>query len=186
MINKKTFTIFIVLIANNVYAASGGHGSDSGIPTIVWWQLANVVTLFIGLIYIGKKSTIEFFKGRAELFKEQFNKSQAIKKEAEAHYSEIKQRLDKLNATSEESILRAKAEALDLQKNILTEAEIVAKRIKDDAQRVISVENNKAKVKIATELIKSTIHESKQMLQSDLADSDHKNLQNKFINQVGV
>ena len=132
-----------------------------------------------------RKSAVTSFEIK-EKFEEQAKKSQAVKVEAEAQYADIKNRLDQLTLTADESVQRAKAEAADMRKQMLADAEAIAKRLKDDAQKTAEIEASKAMNKLRDQLVADSLQAASVLLSKDISEADHKKLQSNFSKEIGV
>lgn len=183
---KIILIISLLLIRNICFASSSAEHHQDGIPTVVWWQFANVIVLFGGLYYLTKESAKEFFKTRKEKFEDQAEKSQAVKIEAEAQYADIKNRLDQLTLSADESVQRAKAEAADMRRQMLADAELIAQRLKDDAKKTAEIEASKAVNKLRDQLVADSISAATTLLAKDVSQNDHNKLQSNFSKEIGV
>lgn len=184
---KLLLNALISLTPALAIAASGGHGGhDVGIPTVVLYQLINVVILVAGLIYFTKDSIVTFFKDRKAQYLEAAQKSAFAREQAEREFVDIKTKLAQLDATRAESLNKAQAHANDMKKQILDEAQAVTKRIKDDAQLTVKLEVERAQRDLRQQLLKDSVEAARTVLTKDLGNADQQKLQKDFINHVGV
>lgn len=183
---KKWFAFLLVMGASIAFAA-GGHGEHGGevhVPKVVLYQLINVLILFGGLFYFLKNVVIKFYADRKANYLSAAQKSQAAREEAEKQFVEVKNKLDKLEATTDESISRAKAEAVDMKNDLIKEAQEVAARIKKEAEQTAKIEIQKAQTQLREQLLKDSIEAAKAVLSKDIGSADHQKLQSEFVNKV--
>lgn len=181
---------FFTLIILNGACALALANSDSGhhedlIPwTTVFYQTINVTMLLAGLIYFGRKPITAFFKGKKDSFIAASEKSASVRKTAEHTQMEIKVRLTKLESTADESIARAKAEAADIRKALLAEAEALSKRIQKEAEAAAKLEIAKAKNSLRQQLLQESVESSRNNLAAKVSSADHQRLQGDFIDNI--
>ena len=166
----------------------GGHGEEGGhdgIPTkIIIYQTINVVLLIIGMIYFLREPLKKYFQERRSLFLSEAKKAEAARKAAEQERMDIQVRLSKLESTADESIERARAEAADMKKQLIAEAEALSKRIREEAQEAARLEAEKAKNQIREALIKESLETARTQLTARVTPEDHQRLQSHFINNI--
>lgn len=177
-----------ILLAGQTVMASEAHGHGGGldehtIKTIIY-QAINVALIIVGLTYFLKNSVRTFFKSRQSDFVALAEKSQATRKAAELEHQEIKHRLAKLEDGAGESISRARAEAVDLKKSIVAEGELLAKRIRDEAQSAAKLEVERAKQELRQDLIAEAFLNARSQIQTKVSSEDHRRLQSEFINNI--
>lgn len=182
---NKWFAFLLVLGASTAYAASGGeHGGEVHVPKVVLYQAINVVLLFGGLYYFLKKPVVKFYADRKENYLAAAKKSQTAREEAEKQFVDIKHKLNQLEATTDESISRARAEAVDMKQALIKEAQEAAARIKNEAEQTAKIEIQKAQTHLREQLLKDSIEAAKAVLSKDIGSADHQKLQSEFVNKV--
>ncbi len=187
---KYLISTFFVLAAQAALAASeGGHGEAHGdahaIPTkLIIYQTINVVAMLVGLVIVLKKPLQTYFQEKREGFLSAAKKAEAARKAAEQERMDIQTRLSKLESTADESISRARAEAADMKKQLIADAEATAKRIRDEAASAAKLEVERAKSELREMLIKESLEASRQQLSSKISADDHKRLQTDFIQNI--
>lgn len=166
---------------------AGGHGAEhSGVPVVVLYQAINVAIILGAGIYFGKQKVVEFFLHKRTSFLQAQEKAQGVLRQAEHEHHEVKTRLDKLKVTREESISKAKADAIDLRKQIVKDAQVLAKKLQDEALLSAKIEVERAKHHLKEQLIKEAFELSKKDLSSKATSDDQKKLQEDFISKVQV
>ncbi|MES3036805.1 MAG: ATP synthase F0 subunit B [Bdellovibrionota bacterium] len=175
------------LLVTKVFAASGGHDAghdEHGVPTVVFWQAANILVLFGALFFLLRKKVVEFFAARRAQFVQEAAKSQLIQQEAEKNYLELSHKLDILTSTSQESIERARAQAADMKKDTIREAQEMAAKLLRDSKENMRLEWEKAKNQLRHKAMLTAVSDAKKLLQKDVGQTDHKNLQDKFATSI--
>lgn len=175
---KIAFLFLVTVMSSFALAEGGSH--QAGIPHSVYWQTLNLVILFGGLIYFIKDTLKKLFSDRQKTFVETAQKSKKAEEEAEKQLLDIKHKLDMLNSTKEESLARAKAEAVDHKKNLMQEAQTVAERIKKETKESVRLEGQRAFNQLKKQTIEESIAMSRKVLVTDIGAQDHQKLQNDF------
>jgi F-type H+-transporting ATPase subunit b len=187
---KFFVTTLLALFFSTLAQASAGegpHGTDhGGIPTVVFYQAINVSIIIAVGVYLGRQKIVDFFHNKRNEFLQAQEKAQGILRLAEQEHHEVKTRLDKLKVTREESLSKAKADAVDLKRQILRDAESLAKKLKDEAILSSKIEIERAKHQLKEQLIREAFELSKKDLSSKATSDDQKKLQEDFISKVQV
>ncbi len=168
--------------ANEEHAAHGAGLDEQTLKTIIY-QAINVGALIAGLIYFLRKPVQEFFKNKRELFVVAAQRAQSARQAAEEERSQIQIRLNKLESTADESISRAKADALDMKNQLIADAMAASKRIQEEAALAAKQEVQRAVNHLREELIKESIALSRGQLNT-VAPDDQARLQGNFINNM--
>lgn len=182
---KSIYFALTLLASGAAHAASGGHG-DGGIPAAVYWQALNFVLFAALLWFLLRKKVPAYFKERAANFNMALAKAEKARLEAEAQKREIEQRLKTLQASADQSVAQAKAEAEELRKKILREAEELSVRMKEDARRTAEIELQRAKTELREEVLAQAVTAAKQILSEKIAETDQKRLQSEFVEKIQV
>ena len=176
----------MIAVTENVFAASGG-GHAEGIPyKTVMYQAINFVMLVGLLVYLLKKPLKLFFTEKKQNFLKAAEKAEQIQKIAEQEHLQIKVKLTKLQSTTDESIAKARAEASDLKKQLIAEAQATAKRVELETKTAIELELTKAKQHLREQLIQEAVSLSRSSISSKVSVEDHKRLEGDFIKNIGV
>jgi F-type H+-transporting ATPase subunit b len=179
----KHISFFAILLSAAVADAAGkGHGD--GVPwSTVSFQALNVGIIVIGLFILLRKAVQTFFAEKHTSYLAAAEKADNARKAAERERQELQDRLAKLESTSEESIARARAEAADMRKQLVSDSEAASKRIKEDAKATAELEVFKAKNLLRDYLIKQSLESARGQLQK-VSPEDHQRLQSEFVSNV--
>ena len=186
---KKLSTLATLLICSVAAAAgNGAHGASHGLDEhqikTIMYQSINAAILFFGLFHFTKKPIIQLFKDKRALFLMAAEKAQEARATAECEKIDIQIRLTKLEATAEESVARARAEAADMKKQLIEEAKNLSKRIREEASGAAQLETEKAKYQIRSQMIMAATEIAHQQMKSKVSSADHKRLQVDFIENI--
>ncbi len=180
---------FVSLVPTIAMAADGGHGGGHGaqeIPRVVWFQFLNFFLYVALLAYLLRKPLISFFTARAENFRQALLKAESARQEAEKQKHDIQKRLAKLQDAANENLQKARAEAEDLRKRIIGEAQDLAISLKTEAQRTAEIELQRAKFELREELLNQAVQSAKAILNTQIAETDQKRLQTEFVEKIQV
>lgn len=180
---------FILFAASVAVASSGGeHGGahEGGVPKVVFYQLINVLILLCGIYWGMRHKVSAFFVEKRKKFLEEQERARQSLVAAEKEHHEVKTRLDKLKNNRLDTISKAKADASDLHKQILADADAMAKRLHIEAELAAKIELQRAKNELREQLVKEAFELSKRDITSKATAEDQKRLQKEFISKVEV
>lgn len=181
-------TTLIVLATGVALAAGDAHGGadHGGIPSIVYYQIFNVSILLGGIFYLTKDKVVAFFAGKkSEYLKSQEAAEQALKA-AELEHSDIQTKLAKIENTHAETIAKAKADAEQIKKQIVTDAEALAARLRAEAEMSAKLEVQRVKTELREKLLAQAFDQAQKEIASKTTAADQKRLQQDFISKVEV
>lgn len=182
----KIMVLFFMVVSLNVLAATGHGAGSNEIPSVIIWQVINLGILFAIIYKYTKQPIIDFFSNRQRDYLNQAEKSQAIYKDAEKEFLDIKHRLETLNSTSEESVKKAKQEALDMKMQMIKDAEDLAKKLKEDAELAVKIESQKLYQRLHDKVVRDAVVAAKNVLSRDIGIQDHQKLQAEFNKNIEV
>jgi F-type H+-transporting ATPase subunit b len=182
---KKWFVFLLALGASFAYAESAEHGEGPvEVPKVVLYQAINVAILFGGLFYFLKDKVIKFYQDRQATYTAAAEKSKAAREQAERQFVDIKHKIEQLENSADESISRARAEAVDMKHAMVKEAQEMSLRIKHEAEETAKIEILKAQTHLREQLLREAIDAAKAVLSKDIGSADHQKLQSDFVNNV--
>lgn len=183
---KFFLSILLTLFPVLALAAPGGGHAPGEVPTVVLYQLINLIILFSGIIYFTKDAIVSFFGGRKAAYLEAAQKSALAREQAEREFADIKYKLSQLEITRSESLEKAKAHGEEIKKTSLTEAGELSRRIRDDAALTAKLEVERAQKELRLQLLRDSMENARMVLTKDIGSSDQQKLQKDFISHVGV
>ena len=184
---KYLIPLSILLAAVMAQANESAHaGHESGeIPVKqIMYQAINVFIIIVGLIYFLKDGIRKFFEDKKADFMSAADRAATAKKTAEHEREQIQVRLSKLESTADESVSRARAEAADMKKQLIADAEALSERIREEAERAAALEIEKAKAQLREMLIKEAVVATRAHLSAKVSTEDQQRLQSDFVNHL--
>lgn len=185
---KKSFAVCATLLCGLTVLANEAHGEAHAgltpeiIKTVIY-QTINLVLLFGGLVYFTKAAIKGFFTSKRASFLAAAEKSKATRAAAEQEHMQIQVRLTKLESTAGESISRARAEAAELKRQIVQEAQALTQRIRDEAASSARQEISRATAILRQQLIRDSMEAAQKDL-GQVSAEDQNRLQGAFINNI--
>jgi len=180
----RTISILLLIsLPALALAAGGGHGHGIPWKTIIY-QTINVSILIGGLIFLLRKPIAGHFAQKREQFVGAAEKANAARKQAEQEHMEIKVKLNKLESSADESVSRARAEAADLKKQMVAEAENLSQRIRHEATQAARLEVVRAKTQLREALIREAFSATRTQIDTKVSKEDHLKLQGEFIQHL--
>mgnify|MGYP001619712768 CR=1 FL=1 len=180
--------LFVLLAAELSFASEVAHGDghDVSIPFSVTLQAINFGLYAALLFFLLRKPVKSYFRDRETAFSQALVKAKQAKDEAEQKKREVQDRLTQLQSTADQSVREARAEAELLKTKIIAEAQDMAKRLREEAQRSAAIEIERAKTELREELLDQSVALSQKILKEKMAEPDQKRLQTEFVDKIGV
>lgn len=178
-------TLILILMAGAAHAAdhSGAHAASVPISSVLW-QCFNFGLVLLIIYFAARKKVPELFRQRQAGYVASAKKAEEAKMEAEKQFLDIKHKLEHLNTSYDESVSRAQAEAADLRKQLIQEAQDQARRIKEEAEITIKIDMQKAQRELHEVFVKDSIGMARAALSKDIASTDHQKLQTDFTKNI--
>jgi F-type H+-transporting ATPase subunit b len=175
--------VFTVLVSQSVNAAGGGDAHQ--IPSVIYYQALNFGILLIALHLWQRKAILKFFSQRHQTFLEARTRALHQKKEAEAKHADIRNRLNTLSGSVDETVDQARKEAEKLKESLVAEANEIASRLRQEAQKTAQFELEKAVHSLRESMIDEALERSRQQLEN-LGENDRLALQKEFVQKIQV
>ena len=150
----------------------------------VAYQAINFALYVAILVYVLRQPIKTFFRTREETYKQSLIKAENARRAAELKKREIQDRLHKLESSSHDSIATAKAEALALTSQIQQQAEQMSARLKQEAQRSVENELERAKTELRQDMLNQAVVLARKLLADKMAEPDQKRLQTEFVDKI--
>ncbi|MEZ0344855.1 MAG: ATP synthase F0 subunit B, partial [Caldimicrobium sp.] len=131
---KYVFGMFVVSFVFSSLGISAEEGAHHGvtqtqIKNLIWWTV-NFIALLIILYKLLKKPVVNFFRSRKENLLKEYEELLAKKKEAEAKYLELQEKIKNLKEEAEAIYKNYVEQGMKEKERILEEARLQAERIK--------------------------------------------------------
>lgn len=189
---KMKFIGFLVLlfswvINSLVFGAEAGgehHGvTHTQLKNLLWFSL-NFLALVLILYKFLKKPVVDMFKSRQESILKQYNELLEKKKEAEARYVELQEKIKNLEKEAEAIYQNYIEQGIKEKERIIEEAKIQAERIKQQAELYIQHEIEKAKGMLREEVTEVSLKLAEELLRRNFKEEDQKTMVKDFINEI--
>ncbi|MFN4196556.1 MAG: F0F1 ATP synthase subunit B [Caldimicrobium sp.] len=163
---------------------AGEHGvTPSQIKNLIWWTV-NFLVLLLLLYKLLKKPVVNFFVSRKENILKQYEELLAKKKEAEAKYLELQEKIKGLKSEAESIYQSYIEQGMKERERIIEEAKLQAERIKEQAKVYIAQEIEKAKELLKYELAEESVKLAEEILRKNITPEDQRRLVKNFIEQI--
>lgn len=173
------------LVTSLAFANDHAHEvAQQGVPKIVLYQAINFGLLLLFLhFFIGKKVRL-FFVERHAAFHQALLRAQSARLDAERARNEIRERMNTLDSTADDSIRSAQEEANSVKAQIIETAAADSKNLVLDAQKAIEFETRRTAAAMVEGLINSIRDQARASIQASLPDADKRRLQAEFVDKI--
>lgn len=183
------FMIVIIVSIGIVWAGGGSAGEEhhgvtpTQIKNLIWWAI-NFFLLLVILYKFAREPFMNLFKSRQESIINQYNQLLQKKKEAEAKYIELQEKIKNLEKEAQEIYQNYVEQGMKEKERIIEEANAQAERIKQQAELYIAQEIEKAKAQLREEIAELSLALAEELLKKNITPEDHKNILKSFINEI--
>jgi F-type H+-transporting ATPase subunit b len=168
-------------------ATDAHHGGPVEIPwKSIFVQAGNFGGLLLILGYILRKTVRAHFSERRKIYMDLVSRADAAKQEAEKNRADIAARLSQLESTSKQSLQQANAEAAELRQRIVAEAKELAAKLKEETERSVRVELEKARAQMREELLAGAVEAARKALKEKVSGAEQMKLQKEFVDKIQV
>jgi len=160
------------------------HGvTATQIKNLIWWTV-NFLVLMLILYKLLKKPVVNFFRSRQESIKKEYEELLLKKKEAEARYLELQEKVKNLKAEAEAIYQSYVEQGMKERERILEEARKQAERIKEQAQLYMAQELEKAKERLRNELAEEAVKLAEEILKKRVTPEHQRALFREFVENI--
>ncbi len=183
------FVLFLVILGiAKVWGAEAGEEHPGGVTpeqirNFIWFTM-NFIALVLILYKFARKPVIEIFRNRRENILKQYNELLEKKKEAEAKYIELQEKVKNLEKEAEAIYQNYVEQGMKEKERIIAEAEAQAERIKQQAELYIQQEIEKAKKLLAEEAAEASVKLAEEILRKNINEEDQRRIFKEFINEI--
>jgi F-type H+-transporting ATPase subunit b len=183
--------LFLMNFATAFADEAGQHAAGGHHEVVIPWgslfvQAFNFILLFALLTYLLRKAVKSHFAQRAQTYRELVDRAENARRAAERNHTEMKSKLEKLEASAAQSASQAKAEADQLRTKLVEEAKNLSRKMEQEAQRSAQLELEKAKAALRADLLEKATAATEEKFKKSLGSSDQKKLQNEFAEKIEV
>ena len=168
-------------------AEAGGHAASSVTPEKIdnlIWRTLNFVVLVVILFLVLRKPIGAFFSGRREEIARTLEEFEKKKNEVEARYKELEGKLSDLTAEREKIMAEFVKEGQDEKAKIIANAEVMAERVKVQAEKTIDLEIKSAKAELVAEIAGMSANMAEELVKKNINESDQKRLVEEYLKKV--
>lgn len=179
---KYISPIVLLFISNQAFGAY----YEDGIPwrELIIPQIVNTTVFLSILVYLLKNPIKNYFSQKGKAFEEAVEKAQKILTAAEAKKKEINDRLNKLEASYNSDLEKAKKDSAQMKQVGLAEAKKNAEKMVEDAGKSAEYERDRAIRALSEELIKNSILEARSQLEKSSAGDLSTTLRKEFVSKL--
>ena len=184
---KKLFFILLLLAPSVLMAAEGAEALpelDAKAIKLIIYQAINVAIVIGIIVYFLKDTVRQFFKEKKATYLLQAEKAQAVRKQAEQEHMQIQIQLTKLESTADETLSRARAEAADMRNQMMNEAQVISRRIHEEAAAAAKLEVEKARNSLRKEIILESARQAEKFMKEKVSPEELQRLQNDFAQNI--
>lgn len=159
-----------------------------GLVTLDWtflMQLANFLILFLILKHFLFQPVTQFMQNRENEIKNQINSAKSLEEKANALKAEYEAKLAKAEEEGKELIKTHIQRGENRAFEIIKAAENDVDSMKLHAHRELETERIKAVNELKDQISELAVLAASKVIEKDLKEHDHKDLIDKFINEVG-
>jgi len=194
--NKKGVKILLIVMVllltcfmGTALSASGGdHGSGEpaakGWVNTDWFRLFNFTILAVGLFLILRKPAAQALNGRIEDIKTELKELETRKEEAEKKLAEYNEMFSKLDHEAKGIIAEYIKQGEQAKAKILKEAESMAAKLEEQAQKNIKNEFKRAKETLHAEVLELALVKAEEIIKSKISSEDQDRLVDEYIEKV--
>ena len=179
--------ILVIIGVSIVFGAEPGeehHGvTHTQLKNLLWFTL-NFIALILILYKFLKKPVVNMFKSRQESILKQYNELLEKKKEAEAKYIELQEKIKNLEKEAQDVYQNYVEQGMKEKERIIAEAHAQAERIKQQAELYIQHEMEKAKALLREEIAEASAKLAEELLKKSITEEDQKRIYKEFINEI--
>ena len=167
--------------------ASTATGAEHHAPSMgdVWWPFWNFVIYAIIIAKFAVPRAREFLKTRREEVVSAISQATAKKQTAEARVSEYKAKLAGLDKEIQSIHAALRDEAEREKSKLISEAQAMAVKIKEDANFLADQEVKIARQRIREELANQAEATARELVRHNLSPADQSRLVQEFIQNIG-
>lgn len=186
---------FTQVYAKTVHEEAGGHAAGEAeaeehpgvtheqIKNFIWWSVNFLILL--GILYkFGKEPVSNMFRSRREAIANEYEDLMAKKREAEARYTELQEKLKGLEAEAQRLLETFREQGKKEAERIIEEAKLNAERLKQQAELYIQQEIARARKELQLEVAELAVRMAEELIQKNITAEDHRRLFDEFIQKV--
>jgi len=148
------------------------------------YQAINLTILLLILVYYLKQPVKNFLIERRGVIRNKIDEAQQAITEARKIHEEYEEKLKHIDDELRNLIETIRKQGKIERDEILRQAEIAYKKIKEEAKETIELETARARRDIQEEAVSSALELAKRIIQENIGESDKDNIIEDFIKKV--
>lgn len=168
------------------HAAAGAAHHGEGIPTDVYWQIANLILVYVAFYFIFKKVLKPMFAQRKDQFVQMMSKAESAKVAAETAVKEMNTKLISAEEKAKNIEKDVQQQLLDIKTQLLADADKQLEKMKKDSELLIEQKLNQAKREIAFEIVNKSMEGAEAKLQKGLSEVEKTKIQRETSGRLQV
>ena len=169
--------------ADNTHESTQAHGGSSVPnplvqldPGLFIWTILTFLILFFVLAKFAWKPLLTALESRESAIKSSLEDAEKAKKELERLNNESEEIIAEAKSEAQNIRVEAKSKAEKVKADLLAQATDDAKKIRDEAEKQIQVEKDKAINEIRNDVVNLTMSVAKKVIKKNLSQEDNKSL----------
>ena len=154
-------------------------------PWTMLFAWINLLILYLFLKKLAFKPLMSMIDSRQKEIDDMYSDAEKTRDTADELKAEYEEKLSKANEESEEILKSAVRRAQLKEEEILKEANVEASRVLERAEEQIALEKKQALNEIKDEVSAMAIGIASAVIERDVSESEHKDLIDDFINNMG-
>ena len=180
-------TALMVFNAGAVFASTEG-GHDQAAPK-GWvkqdtFRVMNFTVLAVALFFVLKKPLSQALNARIKGIKDELERLEHKKKEAEGQLAEYNEKLARLEGEAETLIQEYVKQGEDAKVRIIKEAESTAVKLEEQAKRHIEHEFKQAKNQLQAEILQVALVKAEEIIKAKISSEDQDRLVDDYLEKV--
>ena len=186
---RNSIVMFIIIsllffFVGVALGSSGGEHGPKGWVATDTYRVMNFSVLFLGLFFLLRKPTAQFFSTRIKGIEDQLGELETKKKDARQKLEEYTAKLAQLDQEGKKIVDDYIRQGNEAKERILKEAESVADKLKEQALRNIDYEINQAKLRLQEEVLGKAIVKAEEIIKNEITIEDHDRLVDEYLKKV--
>ncbi len=169
-------------VTEHVEHGGGGHGIQW--QNTDWYRVMNFTVLAVALFLLLRKPASQALGGRIKGIKEELADLENRKASVEKQLAEYSQKLAALDQEAEQIISDYIRQGEESKARILKEAELAADKLKEQAQKNIAHEFQRAKLQLQAEIVEKALSKAEKIIQEQITAQDQNRLVDDYLQKV--
>jgi F-type H+-transporting ATPase subunit b len=169
-------------VTEHVEHGGGGHGIQW--QNTDWYRVMNFTVLAVALFLLLRKPASQALGGRIKGIKEELADLENRKASVEKQLAEYSQKLAALDQEAEQIISDYIRQGEESKARILKEAELAADKLKEQAQKNIAHEFQRAKLQLQAEIVEKALSKAEKIIQEQITAQDQNRLVDEYLQKV--